>query len=285
MMTRAVCYLLPTWSILALAGGCASHRATHELSVDSTRFCRPKHYTCHRASGAIVVDGRLDESAWESAPWTGLFVDIEGEAKPPPRYGTRAKMLWDQDYLYISAALEEPHVWGTLTDHDQVVFYDNDFEVFIDPDGDEREYYEIEVNALNTVFDLLLVRTYRDGGPALHEWDLKGLKTAVQVNGTLNDPSDVDAGWSVELALPWSSLAQYAHRPAPPGEGDTWRMNFSRVEWQHRVVDGRYEKVPDVPEDNWVWSPQGEIDMHIPGRWGSVQFAGPATKGRPGSGI
>jgi hypothetical protein len=220
-----------------------------------------------------VIDGRSDEPSWAAAPWTEAFRDIEGDRKPKPPLQTRAKMLWDDTYLYIAAELEESHVWATLKEHDQIVFQDNDFEIFIDPDGDSREYYELEINAFNTIFDLFLVRTYIEGGPALHGWDCKGMKSAVFVDGTLNDPSDTDRGWSVELALPWTSLAEAAHRPAPPHDGDTWRMNFSRVEWQTRIVNGRYEKVPGTKEDNWVWSPQGVIDMHRPERWGYVCFS------------
>jgi hypothetical protein len=182
-------------------------------------------------------------------------------------------MLWDDEYLYIAAQLEEPHVWGTLKKHDEIVFHDNDFEIFIDPDGDCRDYYEIEINPLGTIFDLLLERTYADGGPALHDWNLEGLKSAVHVDGTLNDPSDVDRGWSVEFALPWSSLAEYANGPPPPQEGAAWRMNFSRVEWRQRIVDGRYEKIPDTPENNWVWSPQHVVNMHVPQCWGYVWFS------------
>lgn len=234
----------------------------------------PQRYVCRRAARPVVVDGRLDDAAWSRAPWTRDFADIEGAGRPVPALKTRAKMLWDSDYLYIGAMLEEPHVWATLTEHDEIVFYDNDFEVFIDPDGDAREYYEIEINALNTIFDLFLVRTYNDGGPALHAWDCKGMKSAVHVEGTLNDPRDDDRSWSVEMALPWKTLAEAAHRPAPPQQGDVWRMNFSRVEWQVRVEDGRYVKVPETPENNWVWSPQGVINMHVPQYWGYVEFAG-----------
>ena len=79
--------------------------------------------------------------------------------------------------------------------------------------------------------------------------------------------------WSVEFAIPWKALAEFAHRPAPPLDGDQWRVNFSRVEWRHEVVDGKYRKVPNTPEDNWVWSPQGAIDMHRPEHWGYVQFS------------
>ncbi len=239
----------------------------------------PKGYICYRAQTPIVIDGRIDEAPWTDAPWTDLFVDIEGDKRPRPRFQTRAKMLWDDTYFYVAARLEEPHVWGTLTKHDSVIFQDNDFEIFIDPDGDNQEYYELEINALNTEWDLFLKKAYRDGGPAINEWEVPGLRTAVTISGTLNDASDTDQGWSVEFAIPWRVLAEFAHRPAPPRDGDQWRVNFSRVEWQHEITGGKYRKVPNTHEDNWVWSPQGAIDMHRPEKWGYVQFS-TATPGQ-----
>ena len=233
----------------------------------------PKGYVCTRARTPVAVDGRLDDDAWKDAPWTDDFVDIEGSKKPRPRFRTRAKMLWDESYFYIAAELEEPDVWGTITKHDAVIFHDNDFEVFIDPDGDNHEYYEIEVNVLNAEWDLLLKKPYRDGGPAVNEWEIPGISTATQVNGTLNDPTDRDQSWTVELAIPWKALGEFAHRPAPPRDGDQWRVNFSRVEWRHSVEGKTYNKIPKTPEDNWVWSPQGLIDMHQPEHWGYVQFS------------
>jgi hypothetical protein len=232
----------------------------------------PKGYVCHRAETPIVIDGKLDDEAWRRAPWTNYFVDIEGDRKPRPRFKTRAKMLWDETYFYIAAEMEEPHVWATLTEHDSVIFHDNDFEVFIDPDGDNHQYYEFEINALNTGWDLRLPKPYRDGGPALNEWEIPGLKTRVHVAGTLNDPSDRDKGWSVEIAFPWKVLGEFAGCSIPPREGDQWRVNFSRVEWLTDIVDGKYVKVKGKAEDNWVWSPQHAIDMHRPEYWGYVQF-------------
>lgn len=182
-------------------------------------------------------------------------------------------MLWDDRYFYVAAEMEEPNVWGTLTEHDSVIFQDNDFEVFIDPDGDNHQYYEFEINALNTTWDLRLVKPYRDGGPALNEWEIPGMRSAVRVDGTLNDARDVDRGWSVELAFPWDVLAEFANRPSPPLHGDQWRVNFSRVEWQVSTAGSSTAKLPDTPEDNWVWSPQWAIDMHRPEQWGYVQFS------------
>jgi len=244
----------------------------------------PRQYVCHRADGPVTVDGRLGEPAWEKAAWTRDFVDIEGPGGPTPTYSTSVRMLWDDSYFYVAARMEEPHVWGTLTERDAVIYHDNDFEVFIDPDGDNHRYYELEINALGTEWDLMLIRPYRDGGPAVNAWDIQGLRTAVHVSGTLNDPGDVDKGWSVEIAFPWDVLAQAADRPAPPRPGDIWRLNFSRVQWDTRPRDGRYEKVKHpgtddpVPEHNWVWSPQGLIAMHYPEMWGEVMFA---TDGDP----
>src|SRR5262249_12833697 len=122
----------------------------------------PKAYLCRCAASPLVIDGRPDEAAWAAAPWTEDFVDIEGSAKPNPRLRTRAKLLWDDDYLYIAAELQEPHLWATLTNHDAVIFRDPDFEVFIDPLGQTEPYYEFEMNALNTAWDLLLDKPYMD---------------------------------------------------------------------------------------------------------------------------
>ena len=107
----------------------------------------PFEYVCRRAGGPIRIDGRLDEPSWAEAEWTEVFGDIEGPAKPVPRLRTRAQMLWDDECFYIGAYLEEPHVWATLTERDAIIFQDNDFEVFVDPDGDTHAYYELEMNA------------------------------------------------------------------------------------------------------------------------------------------
>lgn len=243
----------------------------------------PRGYVAYRAETTPVIDGRLDDRAWQSAAWTDSFVDIEGTKRAQPRFQTRAKMMWDERALYIAASMEEPHLWATLTTHDSVIFRDHDFEVFIDPNGDNHEYYELEVNALNTTWDLLLPKPYKDDGRAVNGWEIAGLQTAVALDGTLNNWRDTDRGWSLEIALPWPALGELARRKAPPAAGDQWRINFSRVEWQLQWppasgTDG-YRVVPGTKEDNWVWSPQHVIDMHRPEQWGYIQF----STGAPGS--
>jgi Carbohydrate family 9 binding domain-like len=275
--------LLPAVLIVLAAASAAQVLPPTPIAEPKTAFA-PFEYVCRRAAGPITIDGRLDERSWEDAEWTEVFGDIEGPAKPAPRFRTRAQMLWDDTYLYIGAYLEEPHVWATLTARDSIIFQDNDFEVFIDPDGDTHAYYELEMNALNTVWDLLLVKPYRDGGPAVHAWDIQGLKTAVRVLGTLNDPSDRDKAWTVEIAVPFAVLREcIPGKPERPAPGEQWRVNFSRVEYQVDFATGAYAKVKDagtgqpLPEDNWTWTPQGVINIHYPEMWGYVQFSAKAS--------
>ncbi len=255
-----------------------------EVGMDKARIPEPaipfdpRDYVCCRPSAPLRMDGILDEACWRKAEWTEDFMDIEGDLKPKPRFRTRVKMLWDDDFFYIAAELEEPNVWATLKERDSVIFYDNDFEVFIDPDGDTHAYYELEINALGTLWDLFLVMPYRDGGPAVHHWDIRGIRSGVHVTGTLNRFDNTDTGWSVEIALPWEVLRECAPGKKRPSAGDVWRVNFSRVEWRTKGEGNTCVKVTGedgklLPEDNWVWSPQGLINMHYPEMWGMVQFS------------
>lgn len=247
---------------------------TGKLKIPSGPF-NPETYVCYKAEG-ISIDGNLDEEAWQSAEWTNDFVDIEGDLKPEPLHRTRVKMLWDDSYLYIAAELTEPHIWAKLQQRDTVIFYDNDFEVFIDPDGDTHEYLELEMNAFNTLWDLMLTRPYRDNGNVIDAWDISGIRSAVKVYGSINDPSDTDDRWVVELALPMMVLTEVG---SAPGDGDQWRINFSRVNWRTEIENGTYKKATDpetgrvYPEYNWVWSAQGIINMHYPERWAYLQFS------------
>ncbi len=264
--------------LVMLFANCQGEKPVQKFPVPEIEFS-PKQYVCYRADGTLHIDGLPNEDAWEQAEWTSDFVDIEGSLKPLPRLRTRARMLWDDIYFYVAAELEEPDVWATLSKRDTVIFSDNDFEVFIDPDGDTHQYYELEMNAFNTVWDLFLDKPYRDDARPLFNWDIHDLRTAVHVDGMINQPGDRDRGWTVEIAIPWKVLKECANKAAPPRDGDQWRINFSRVEWRTEISDGHYRKVVDpktgksLPEDNWVWSPQGLIAMHYPEMWGFVLFS------------
>lgn len=239
----------------------------------------PKQYICYQANNEIIIDGKIDEKDWSKAEWSDYFQDIEGDKKPKPRFKTRIKMLWDDQYLYFAAELEEPHIWATLTERESIIFNDNDFEIFLDPDGDTHNYFEFEINAFGTVWDLYLTKPYRSFGHYIDAWDIKGLKSAVYIDGTINDPSDIDKKWTVEIAIPMEILTEINTGEKKPESGDIWRINFSRVQWQTDITDGKYKKKTNpgtgkpLPEDNWVWNPIGVISIHMPEKWGYLQFS------------
>ena len=245
-------------------------------------------YQCQKVTSRPDLNGFVAGSGWDELPWSEEFVDITGLTERKPWLRTRVKMGWDSEFLYIGAKMEEPHVWGTITRKNEQMFEDNDFEIFLDPDGDGLNYYEFEINALGTIWELSLPKPYKDGGQPVLACNISGLISDVGINGSLNDPSDKDEGWSVTVAIPWSGLVQYHGDGAvPPAINDVWRVNFSRVQWEHEVVGGHYVRVPphgsktaeslnpeeqEHPENNWVWSPQGVINMHMPEHWGHVTF-------------
>ena len=215
---------------------------------------------------------------------------------------TRAAVLWDDENLYIAFWVEEPYPKAKLTDRDSLIFQENDVELFVDG-GDC--YYEFEMNARNTIyevffiwrdafvrggrfdlpeFDVLNPLAYTFGGDydrrpesfwrgthprgarwAFTNWDFPGLRSAVSLQGKLNDSSSPGNGWRAELVLPWSGMAHLANgRSLPPKEGDVWRMFF-----------GRFQKIGigmDEVQAAWCWSPHGVYDTHMPEKFTPIQF-------------
>lgn len=226
----------------------------------------PSRYEAKRATSAIQIDGKLDDAAWQRAAWTPDFRSIDQGEKAFLQ--TRAKMMWDDEYFYVAVEMEEPHLWATYKDHDAQIFRDPAVEIFWDPEGDGLDYFEWQINALGTTWDLRLTKPYKKGGKADSSWEIPGLKSAIDLRGTLNDGKDTDRGWTVELAFPWKAFTGAA-KPSP---GREWRVTISRVAWRTAVEQGRYVKDEKAPGEFSLWSPHGEKDMHLPEKFGYVRF-------------
>ena len=272
--------------VIAIALASCNSGTTQEKKVEGNIFetharflTEPYGYVANKTTGTITIDGILDEADWQTAPFTENFADISGEGFPTPRFVTNAKILWDDEYLYVGAELEEPCIWADLVQRDTVVYYNHDFEVFIDPDGDAQNYFEIELNARETRFDLRLQKPYRAKTRAFvtFSWDAPGLLLKTHLNGTMNNPYDTDKGWTVEMAIPRKAIA--AEFDNYLQAGNYLRIGFSRVEWQTEVDENgdiRRKKGDDgkyLPEDNWTWPSTGMIAMHMPERWGYVYLS------------
>jgi hypothetical protein len=265
--------------------------------VTGSKFPCPEsgiaHYTAQRAAGPITIDGKLDEPSWKAAATSPRFVDIISGR--PAVHDTRAAVLWDDDNLYVSYRVEEPFVHAKLTHHNDHIYEDNDVECFIaGPDA----YYEFEINAFNTCYEAFFVwednyeksglsklpefgrsklepfngvgftNHYRGERLVNLNYGLPGLKTAVHVEGTINDDTDRDRGWTVEIAFPWKSLKWLATdgRAVPPKDGDVWRMDFSRFNTYK-------EARPAKDSGGWVWTRHGVWDSHIPECFAYITFS------------
>ncbi|HEU5103583.1 MAG TPA: carbohydrate-binding family 9-like protein [Roseiflexaceae bacterium] len=270
-----------------------------QTTAEAAAFARP--YIAYQTRAPIVVDGHLDEPAWQLAPKSPSFVDVVSGT--PALYDTRAAVIWDASALYVGFWIEEPFVHGRQTERDSLVFLDNDVEVFIDG-GDT--YYEFEINALGTIyevffiwqdaytrggrfdvpeFDLLSRKTLSFGGNhdrsgahfwwgtharkarwAFLDWDFPGLQTAVHVGDTATGGPNPRPGWNVELAFPWAGMPWLANgRSLPPQDGDQWRLFIGRYQQLH--ISGQDHTV------GWAWHPIGSADNHFPERFTPIQFS------------
>jgi hypothetical protein len=259
-------------------------------------------YHARKITESVVIDGNLDKPLWQNAFWSHRFVDMVTGA--PGMFDTRTAILWSDTHLYVAFRCEEPFVEARQTERDSIVFLENDLELFIDG-GDC--YYELEVNAANTVYEVFFIwkdayhrggrfdlpefdvhgpNAYTFGGDydrsgatfwkgthprgirwAFTDYDLPGLQTAVRVQGTLNDNTDIDTGWTLEIAIPWASLHHLANgRPLPPKPGDTWTFFLGRFE---RLMAGGREI---EPHPAMVLTPHGVFDTHLPDKWSRVAF-------------
>jgi formylglycine-generating enzyme required for sulfatase activity len=235
---------------------------------------KPRRYVAYRASGPVVIDGCLDERAWRDAEWTEPFEDHQAPYAPPPWKTTRAKILYDDDNLYLCAELQEENVWGHLAKPDTIIYLDNDWEIFLNPTADGAGYYEFEINPLNYVWDLFYETDYHRAAAADIYYNVTGLRHAVGVQGTLNYHYDTDIGWTVEVKWPLASLLELNPRVSlPVKRGDVWRVNFSRVQYLH-IYDRLFPyMLPWSPCEDWVWQSTNTGDLHNPEMWGKVVFS------------
>jgi hypothetical protein len=212
-------------------------------------------YRAPRARGPIKIDGVLDEADWKRAPSTGPFTHTMDGASA--HYRTEAKILWDDENLYVGFTCQDEDIWSSYTQHDDPLYNQEAVEIFVDADGDGKTYNEIEISPGNVTFDAYFPA--RRQGMDL-SWE-SGLKSAVKVDGTYNDPSDVDRGWTVEAAIPIARLAAVPH--VPPKPGDRWRINLYRLDWQQQ------RRVNEATAFSPVYVP----DFHNLPRFGWLQFA------------
>jgi hypothetical protein len=259
-------------------------------------------YVAKKIESDFLLDGDVEKSVWREADWSQPFVNMAtGE---PAEFETRTSLLWSDSRLYVAFWAEEPNIQASLEQRDSLIFLENDLELFIDG---VDSYYELEINALNTIYEVFFI--WRDSFPnpekfpptlfdisapdvytfggdydrsgeffwrgthprgtrwAFRGFDMPGLQTAVRLNGTLNDPANRDKGWSVEISIPWASLGALAHDRSLPPKFGDTWRIFLG-RFQKRMVNG----VEESPHPASSLRSHGVYDTHLPEEWSLISF-------------
>jgi hypothetical protein len=231
----------------------------------------------------ITIDGKLDEQVWRAAARTSSFVDPStGRPNREIQVRGNARLLWDDNGVYVAIDVRDKDVVGGFKKEDKNphLWTKDTAEIMIDPegDGDNADYYEIQINPQNLVFDSQFdkynePKTEPDGPFGHEEWSAE-LKSAVNVDGTMDKSDDRDRGYTVEAFLPWKSFSKA--KKIPPTAGDSWRMNFYAMEnnggssWSAILKQGNFHKASRFGKVTWT-------DRHAdPGRLGAI----PAGSGK-----
>jgi len=211
------------------------------LAASATDAITSREYVVRRTTAPIKIDGVLDEPSWKQAVGSGSFTvynpsDVDRH--------TEAKLLWDNDRLYIAVTCIDPDVRASRMHRDDDVFNEDCVEFFImEQHFKERfnHFLEYQINALGTRTDAYNVATYA----GIVGWDSAGWQSAVKVDGTLNNAADKDRGWVVEMAIAFKDLHAILYRTEEvarkhmgkefqgfmPKPGDKWRANIYRLKY------------------------------------------------------
>jgi len=286
--TVLILIALPFTLIISIVHSQSNYKSQHPCRAEDV-----PHYTSYKISDTLTIDGKLDEMTWKNASRSNRFTDLISGAAT--YLDTRAAVLWDDQYLYVGYWIEEPRVTAKHKQRDAPIYQDNDVELFIaGPDG----YYEFEINSFGTIYEVLFFwmdayekkgyhllpefkrdatgaklfngvgyKHPRGGRIGFWKWDMPGLRSAVHIEGSINNDQDKDKGWTVEIAIPWTSLkilAEGDQRALPPLEADVWRMDFSRF---------NIKKGSAKDSGGWAWSSHGVWDSHVPECFTYIEFS------------
>lgn len=212
-------------------------------------------YEIKRVAGAITIDGRIDEAAWQNAVTTTL--QFPWAAQTGAKQSTTVRLLWDDEFLYASFACDDTDIVAHHLQRDDPTYRDDAVELFLNPNPKQSAYFGLEMNSRGVLYDYLYVFPYA----LVKTHDLRGAKLASHLRGSLNLTSDTDQGWTLEVAIPLVALAELAGNK-PATAGTEWTANLNR--WDGTEPHRRLS----------VWSDtlQPRPNPHNPVRFGTLVF-------------
>jgi hypothetical protein len=213
-------------------------------------------YEVKRAASPITIDGKLDDAAWSRAS-PPVALQFLWESQTGAKQKTAARLLWDAQALYVAFDADDADITARFLQRDDPTYRDDAVEIFINPaPGQEALYYGFEMNARGVLYDYLNYNSRT----LFKRFDATGVTIATALRGTLNDPKDVDSGWSLEAAIPWPNFEELSRRP--PAPGTVWKANLNR--WDG-IEPNRRMSIWSDPQNTTSWP-------HVPSRFGEIVF-------------
>ena len=228
--------------------------------ADKKTSIQPAKYVVQRTTAVPSLDGKLDEAVWRSAKPTRNFIHTDGK-RGNGTLATTAKMVYDDTHLYLGIHVKDSDIQSPFTNRDDTLWKADVVEFFFRTGKAEEQYVELQVNPANVLFDALFTSHRKPRWEEAAKNLTLGVKSAVHVDGTLNDEAGEDKSWSVELQIPFAELPGLTGVPAP---GDSWEANLYRID-NKGARSRTYQR---------TWSPVGN-DFH------KLQGAGTLLFGRP----
>ena len=238
---------------IALAFAATVFAAEQEMQADTSSL---PVYKALRATAPINVDGKLDEADWSAAQ--AISLQFPWDQQTGAKQKTNVKMLWDDSNLYIGYSCDDNDITAVFDTRDDPTYKDDCVEIFISPNSDKLDlYYGLEMNCRAVLYDYFYVFKRN----IIKRFNMKGVKLATQLRGTLNARGDTDQGWDLEVAIPFRNFDDLT-KGIPPKPGTSWRVNLNR--WDGVRPDRRLS----------IWSPSGlkQPDPHNPVRFGILEF-------------
>jgi hypothetical protein len=212
-------------------------------------------YEVRRAPAPIKIDGRVDAKEWAAADQAIEFI-FPWASQTGAKQKTHARLLWDDQYLYVAYECEDTDLTAQVQGRDEFVYRDDTVELFLNVKPSQtRAYYCIETNARGTVMDYVCI----DAQSYMRRFDMDGLKLGIRLDGTMNMRGDQDRGWNLELAVPWKNFADMTKPPSP---GTIFTAELNR--WDG-VEPNRCLSVWVDPKLNWP-------HPHAPQEFGNLKF-------------
>lgn len=203
----------------------------------------PRHYQAHYVSDGPVIDGDLSDLAWRKADWTANFIQLGGATVSRPRLQSRAKMLWDREYLYLGVWMVD----SALKSQPLASLSFDGLSVYVTADAESGAHHLIMMEPGGQIAD----HTVHGDSEGSQLEPLMGMQHGVTLSGTLDQPGDSDKGWWAEIALPWKSLTS-EEQASVQRAGAQWRVNLVREEQ--------------------AWSPYFAHELNDAELWGKVEL-------------